>query len=115
MNQGALAAQIRSEDERIASIISSMVDSATEAEFMAERAVAEVLGGDCHSAISIFAHVRSEELAVSCRIFEIGGTRSVSCDSSGLSRDAVELGTQVGREALRRGGADILGLSSHIG
>jgi hydroxymethylbilane synthase len=113
MNQGALAAQVRAGDERVSKIISSLADVATAAEFIAERAVAEVLGGDCHSAISIFAEAQGDMISVTCRIFEAEGVRSVSYADSGSISSAAELGTHVGREVLSRGGADILGLACH--
>lgn len=113
MNQGALAAQVRAGDERVSKIVSLLADRATAAEFVAERAVAEVLGGDCHSAISIFAEAQGEELSVTCRIFEAEGVRSVSYADSGSISSAAQLGTHVGREVLSRGGADILGPACH--
>jgi hydroxymethylbilane synthase len=108
MNQGALAAQIRAGDARVLKIVSSIADAETAAEFVAERAVAEVLGGDCHSAISIFAEARGEEISVECRVFETEGHRCISYSTSGRSTNAAKLGTQVGQEILTRGGADIL-------
>jgi hydroxymethylbilane synthase len=108
MNQGALAAQIRVDDDRVSRIVSAVADAATASEFVAERAVAEVLGGDCHSAISIFAEARGGEVCVECRVFEAEGPRCISFSSSGSSTDAAELGTKVGEEILARGGSDIL-------
>lgn len=108
MNQGALAAQVRVDDERVLRIVSAIADPATAAEFVAERAVAEILGGDCHSAISIFAEARGDEISVECRVFETEGARCISYSDAGRSADAARLGTQVGQEILTRGGADIL-------
>jgi hydroxymethylbilane synthase len=108
MNQGALAAQVRTEDFRVHALIDTLVDPQTSAEFAAERAVSEVLGGDCHSAISIFAEVRGETISVESRVFSTEGTQVVTFATEGPLEQAVELGTAVGREILERGASDIL-------
>jgi len=69
MNQGILAVQIRNADPSIRALIESVVDQKTAVELAAERAVAGVLGGDCHSAISIFAQVSAGEVSISARVF----------------------------------------------
>jgi hydroxymethylbilane synthase len=108
MNQGALAAQLRSSDERVAKLISSISDRHTAAEFAAERAVSEVLGGDCHSAISIFAEARGETISVSTRVFAKDNSRFLAHSVEGSLANATELGKQVANEILERGGAAIL-------
>jgi hydroxymethylbilane synthase len=108
MNQGALAVQIRQGDSRIQKHMLSLVDRNTAAEFLAERAVSEVLGGDCHSAISIFAEVRGDSISVAGRVFTKDGKSSVSYTASAPLENAVEIGKLVGQELLVRGGAEIL-------
>jgi hydroxymethylbilane synthase len=108
MNQGILAVQIRQGDPRITPRIESVVDSETAAEFAAERAVAQVLGGDCHSAISIFARVNSGAISVAARVFASDASNSISHTANGPIERAVELGRSVGHEILRKGGDAIL-------
>ena len=108
MNQGILAVQIRQGDLRITPLIDSVVDTETAAEFAAERAVAEILGGDCHSAISIFARVNSGAISVAARVFASDASNSISHTANGPIERAVELGRSVGHEILRKGGDAIL-------
>ncbi len=108
MNQGALAVQIRSGDLRIGQLVSSIVDANTLAEFSAERAVSEVLGGDCHSAISIFAQASNGSISVSSRVFAKDSKSSIFYSASGPIDKAAETGQRVGQEILKRGGAEIL-------
>lgn len=108
MNQGILAVQIRNNDPHITPLIESVINTDTAAEFAAERAVAEVLGGDCHSAISIFARVTSEAISVAARVFASDPSISFSHTACGPIESAVALGRSVGQEILRKGGDTIL-------
>jgi hydroxymethylbilane synthase len=108
MNQGALAVQIRQGDARIHKHMLSLVDRNTAAEFAAERAVSEVLGGDCHSAISIFAEARGNSISIAGRVFAKDGLSSVSHTASAPIESAIETGMRVGQELLARGGATFL-------
>lgn len=109
MNQGALIAQVRTDDEVINGLIDPIVDSRTAAEFAAERAVADVLGGDCHSAISIFAEVRQDVISVEARVYSTDASQVMQYKVEGPCEKAPELGAIVGRELLARGAAAILG------
>jgi hydroxymethylbilane synthase len=108
MNQGALAVQIRQRDARIDRLMTSIVDTNTAAEFQAERAVSEVLGGDCHSAISIFARASGDTITVSSRVFAKDGSSSIAHSGSGPITKAAEIGQRVAEELLERGGAALL-------
>lgn len=109
MNQGALAAQIRHSDARVVKLVTSIIDLNTAAEFIAERAVSEVLGGDCHSAISIFAQATGGTISVASRVFANDAKTSIFHSDSGPVEAAAEVGQRVGHEILKRGGAEILG------
>jgi hydroxymethylbilane synthase len=108
MNQGALAAQIRSTDEAVSQLIAAITDRHTAAEFAAERAVSEVLGGDCHSAISIFAEARAERVSVCSRVFACDSQRYIEYSGDGPLAQAEDIGKEVAQELLKRGGAAML-------
>jgi hydroxymethylbilane synthase len=108
MNQGALAAQIRQGDVRVARLLDLISDRNTTAEFTAERAVSEVLGGDCHSAISIFAEAHNDTIVVSSKVFARDNSSVISHSAQGPIDKAAEVGKQVGHEILEKGGAAVL-------
>lgn len=108
MNQGALAVQIRQGDVRMDRFLTSIVDTNTAAEFAAERAVSEVLGGDCHSAISIFARASGDTITVSSRVFAKDGSSSLAHSGNGPITKAAAIGQRVAEELLERGGAALL-------
>ncbi len=108
MNQGSLIAQLRADDARTQALVDSIVDSNTAAEFSAERAVAEVLGGDCHSAISIFAEVRQEMISVEARVYSLDGAQVIQYKTEGSVAQAVQLGSAVGQKLIEQGAATVL-------
>jgi len=108
MNQGALAAQLRANDSRVAKLVDSIREENTALEFEAERAVSDILGGDCHSAISIFAEVQAGVIDVASRVFSQDGSRVVAYAQRGPREKAVEIGRHVGQELLRLGADSML-------
>lgn len=108
MNQGALAAQLRVNDERITSYVDSIQDLNTVAAFDAERALSEVLGGDCHSAISIFAEARGGTIVVSSRVFARDFSQMIAHSGEGSLTQAAQVGRRVGEEILALGADSLL-------
>jgi hydroxymethylbilane synthase len=108
MNQGILVAQIRDNDSRIRALVESVVEREATAEFAAERAVSEVLGGDCHSAISIFAQARGAFISVAGRVFSKDTYNSVLHTAHGPIDNAIEIGRSVGHELLKKGASALL-------
>ncbi len=102
MNQGILAVQIRNADPSIRALIESVVDQKTAVEFAAERAVAGVLGGDCHSAISIFAQVSAGEVSISARVFTEDAFNSVSHSARGPIASATDIGRALAKELIEK-------------
>jgi len=98
MNQGTLVAQTRRDDTRVAAISSALGDHETEAAYTAERACSEVLGGDCHSAISIYAACSADSLEIEARVY-LNGAKDVLKDScAGSLTQAGALGAELGRK-----------------
>jgi len=108
MNQGILVAQLRGDDHSMNTLIDPLVDQAVAAEFAAERAVSEVLGGDCHSAISIFAEVAGDTITVEARVLSIDGREVVKHTAQGARTDAALIGFSVGEVLLNQGADKIL-------
>jgi len=108
MNQGALAAQLRANDDRVSRYVDSIQDGSTAAEFDAERAVSEVLGGDCHSAISIFAETRGGTIVISSRVFARDYSSSIAHSVEGAVMQAAQIGTRLGQEILALGADSLL-------
>lgn len=113
MNQGILAVQFRDRDEFLQQRIAAITPTETLAVFSAERACAHALGGDCHSAISIFAQVSSGILNLESWILALDGSKKIATSRSGPTEDAAKIGSAVGTELLQNGGRELLQLSKH--
>lgn len=108
INQGTLVIQYRENDNKIRSMLEPLVDQATYATWLAERAVAEILKGDCKSAISIFAECTGDILSLSSCVMLPNGAESVVANESGSMERAHELGQIVGKRLIGLGAMDII-------
>ncbi len=83
--QGALAIQCRRADHHTASILASMDDPSTHQAVVAERAVVQGLGGDCHSPIAAWSIIDGGQLALSAAVGQRDGkppVKRVNCAGS---------------------------------
>ncbi len=108
LNQGTLVAQFLETRDDINSLIKTLSDPDTLVAFQAERACAEILEGDCHSAVSIFAELRNGTLSLSCRVMTHDGTKSVEILLKDQPDNAILLGKKVGESAISKGAKEII-------
>jgi len=108
LNQGTLTIQYKHSRNDIASVCNTIVDEATKVTFDAERACAEILEGDCNSAIGIFAELLNGELRLSCRVMSQDGAQCLEMCESAAAAQARNLGEKVGKDLLNRGARAIM-------
>lgn len=108
LNQGTLVVQIREEDQEVRRMIESLVHRDTHAAWLAERSVAEILKGDCKSAIGIFAKCKENVLDLTSIVMLPDGTHFVKAKSEGQLEEAFELGRQVGHQLIDLGANEII-------
>jgi hydroxymethylbilane synthase len=108
LNQGIMAVQFRADDQPMRDILQTLVDSATYAAWLAERTVAEILEGDCKSAIASFAECSGETLMLSATVMLPDGSESISTNESGTFAEAQALGQTVGHRLLQLGAKQII-------
>lgn len=109
--QGAIAVQIRSDDEAAARLLSALDHGPTRAETHAERAFLRRLEGGCQVPVGASAHVEVEDFILYGAICSLDGRRCVDGQRGrGLMdlRDPETLGLELAEALLRRGGAEIL-------
>ncbi len=128
--QGALAVEIRSEDQALAAVVSQIDHAPTRAAAMAERAFLRALGGGCRMPIGAYAevgakHSRLEQILGSepetanasplhlrGMVARVDGTQIVSREMRGDVSHAEELGKELAEQVLREGAAKILGIGA---
>ncbi|MCE2391522.1 MAG: hydroxymethylbilane synthase [Proteobacteria bacterium] len=107
--QGALAVEIRTDDEEIRQTVERLQDSDAAAQVLAERAFLRELGGDCHTAIAAYASIHGVRLRLRGVIFSPDGSERVEGSAEGELGSPEKLGVSLGLELLERGARRLLG------
>lgn len=129
--QGALAVEIRDEDQALAELLSQLDHSPSRAAVTAERALLNALGGGCRTPIGAYAEVDIQREAAAgsavddlpegrpIRLWGMVASRDgrvvVRGDLSGDTLHAEDLGTELARRLLERGAAEILRMEGSAG
>jgi hydroxymethylbilane synthase len=111
VGQGAIAVEVRADDERTLALVAPLDHAPTSAAVTAERAFLTRLGAGCAAAIAAHATVTGDELSVTALIGAPDG-RHVRGTRSGPVAEAEHLGDGLASELLEAGGAAFLELAA---
>ena len=106
--QGALAVQCRADDEATLSLLAALENKPTRTSVTAERTFLRGLGGGCAVPVAAYA-TTSERLSIinlTGLVISEGGKKVVKVTGQGT--DAIELGQELARKAIREGADEIL-------
>ena len=106
--QGALAIEIRSDDNDTAKLVSPLNDTDSFATTTAERMVLAELEGGCQVPIGAYGELRDNELFLRAIIADLDGTALITAQANGAADRPEELGSKVAVELLDKGGHKIL-------
>lgn len=106
--QGALAVEVRIDDEDVQQIVSQIEDSDVAAQVRAERAFLFELGAGCHTPVAVHATIHGVRLRVRALVLSIDGEQRIEGSAEGELRAPETLGVALGRELLQRGARRIL-------
>ena len=104
--QGALAIEIRADDEPMRTALAFLDDPATRAATTCERALLNRLGGGCQVPIGAFAEMQNGKLHLDSIVADPDGMKLLRDSRDG--DDPVKLGNDAGASLLARGGDEIL-------
>lgn len=90
--QGAIAVEIRGDDEETLRRVSVLHDPQTSAAVTAERAVLRALGGGCHLALGARGSVQNGTLVLEAVFFGADGKSSKTARASGSAREPDKIG-----------------------
>ena len=108
VGQGALAVEVRENDEEVTGLIQPLNHSPTERAVSAERAFLSALGGGCAVPVAAHAAVSGKRLSLQGMVANLNG-RKVICDSlSGPPILAEDIGRRLADKILSQGAAQIL-------
>lgn len=105
--QGALAVEALAGRPEVADLFQPLIDPATEAELVAERAFSSRLEGGCSIPLGCSAVVSGDRMTVTGYLGSTDG-RSVRESLSGATSDAASLGVELAEAVLLSGGEAIL-------
>jgi len=108
VGQGALAIEIRANDQATAEIVQQLNHETTNLTCKAERAFLKGLGGGCLVPIAAHARIDANTLNLLGLVASPDGTQVVRGDCNGLSSEAILLGQNLADELLSRGADKIL-------
>ncbi len=106
--QGALAVEIRADDQRMLDILKAVEHPATRYEVTAERAFLEVLGGGCQTPVGAYARCMGHELLMTVFMGTEDGSRSFIAKVDGLKHDPLQLAGDAYLAVMERGGSSLV-------
>jgi hydroxymethylbilane synthase len=105
-SQGALAVQVRANDEALLVRLSCLEHMATRLAVDTERAVLHELRGGCSVPVGAYARAEGGRIAVEAGVFALDGTRALRVRAEG--GDPAAAGAEAARRLLARGAGEIL-------
>jgi hydroxymethylbilane synthase len=108
VGQGAIAVEIRANDESAAALVAAIDDVATSTALTAERAFLAELDGSCRTPIAGHAWLAGGRLYFYGLLISPDGREAVETRREGLPADAARLGADAGSELKRRAPASVL-------
>jgi hydroxymethylbilane synthase len=108
VGQGALAIEIRENDDQMRSAVTPLDDSATHSAIRAERAVLRQLGGGCQAPIAAYARIEDGKLRLAGMVARSDGSRLLRSAAAGPASDPEGVGTALAEDLLHRGARAIL-------
>ncbi len=109
VGQGALCIESRTNDDKIASVISSLDDAVTHTAVIAERAFLHRLEGGCQVPIAGHATIdHNDRMTITGLVAELDGSRMIKQTLEGPCDQAAKLGLQLADALLAEGAASIL-------
>lgn len=108
VGQGALAIEIRSEDDGARRAVSPLAHAPSAAAVAAERALLRRLGGGCRAPIAAFATLRGDRLHLRAVVADGLGRRTLRGERSGEAGAASDLGEALADDLLADGAGTLL-------
>lgn len=109
--QGALALEIRIDDEEVHRSVAQLDVPLVSAQVRAERAFLFEIGGDCHTPLAVHASIQGVRLRLRAVVLAPDGRERVEGSAEGEIGAPEMLGMTLGRELLQRGAKRLLGTS----
>jgi hydroxymethylbilane synthase len=108
IGQGALAIEIREDDEALFGILRPLHDPATATTVTAERAFLATMEGGCHVPVACHGELSGGSLSLDGLVARLDGSVCIRRRCQGAPEDAASLGRGLAEQIRRAGGQEIL-------
>lgn len=99
--QGALALEIRANDDKIEEIISHIKDEETEIQVAAERGFLKGVNGSCHVPMGAYCEIKGDRLRLTGLYGDEEGNKLIIKSKEGSVENANKLGLELAEEVLK--------------
>lgn len=111
VGQGALAIEVRGDDEEMLAKLATIEHEATRIAVTAERALLRSLEGGCQVPIGAYAKFDGAMLTMDAIVASIDGTATIRRSMASETKDAERLGTRLAQALVDAGAGELLSLS----
>jgi hydroxymethylbilane synthase len=108
VGQGAIAVEIRRDDQEMSALAPLLNHQRTACEVAAERAYLRALEGGCQVPLGCLARCSGDRLVLQGMVGSLDGSRLLRENVEGPAESAVALGQELARRLMARGAGDIL-------
>ncbi|MBW2280694.1 MAG: hydroxymethylbilane synthase [Deltaproteobacteria bacterium] len=106
--QGALAIEVRIDDELVSKAVAELGDSDASFQVRAERAFLAELGADCRTPVAVHASIHGVRLRLRALVLSTTGSERIEGSAEGALESPETLGVTLGSELLQRGAERLL-------
>ena len=108
IGQGALAIEIREDDQTVSEMLRTLDDPQTATEVAGERAFLAAIGGGCHVPVACHGELSDGSLSLVGLVASLDGSVCIRKHCQGAPENAAPLGRELAEQILQAGGQAIL-------
>ncbi|MCP4607463.1 MAG: hydroxymethylbilane synthase [Planctomycetes bacterium] len=106
--QGALAVQIRTDDNELAELVSKLDDKKSRIAVEAERAILSSMHGGCSIPLGVYSQISGENITIDAVISDVEGDKYIKRSKTANINEAESCAKELAQELLNAGGRGIL-------
>jgi hydroxymethylbilane synthase len=106
--QGALAVQIRTEDNELAELVLKLDDKKSRIAVEAERAILSSMHGGCSIPLGVYSQISGDNITIDAVISDVEGVKYIKRSITGHINQANVFAENLAQELLNAGGREIL-------
>ncbi|MBC8468689.1 MAG: hydroxymethylbilane synthase [Planctomycetes bacterium] len=106
--QGALAVQIRTDDNELAKLVSKLDDKQSRIAVEAERAILSSMHGGCSIPLGVYSQIAGDNITINAVISDVEGDKYIKSSKTANINEAKSCAEELAQELLQAGGREIL-------